>query len=689
MLARALKDEIQDAYRSWLDARGFDPRRGQRQMIADVATVITDDVDRICVIEAGTGTGKTAAYCLAVIPVARAQGKKIVVSTATIALQEQVLLKDLPDLAEHTTLDFSYVLAKGRSRYVCLKRLNEALDSNVSMVIPLFDEPRTNELKIYESMATSFEQGNWDGELESWEKPIDHESWRRLTTDHRGCANNRCDFFQSCPFFRARGGIDEADIVVANHDLVLADLSLGGGVILPPPDETILVLDEAHHLPQKTQQHLTLSARLMATTRWLEQLNTTFGTMTQQFGRPPELLAIAQKLARDSVVVSSLLMDLQGFTTSFSFSIQSDRNATSRFSLGCIPQPVVELCEPLSRYFLDFGDLLAVGHAHLQELMDGSRNWKNTEEAEEWLPVVGFHLNRASQTGKLFSDYAGAASGIPLCARWVLRQETDAGVDFEYLSAPLDPGGILREILWQKCHAAVLTSATLCTMGSFERFLEQVGLGADVCNRRIESPFEFGRIATLAIPRMDSDPGDAALHTAELGRRIPGLLESDISALALFTSWRQMEAVIDVLPRSILNHCHIQGQGSKQKLVIEHKEKIDAGGPSYLFGLASFAEGVDLPDDYCRHVIIAKLPFSVPDDPIGQAFAEWLESEGRNPFVEVSVPEATLKLIQACGRLIRHEEDGGRITILDRRLLTRSYGHAIIESLPPYRRDDA
>ena len=139
--------------------------------------------------------------------------------------------------------------------------------------------------------------------------------------------------------------------------------------------------------------------------------------------------------------------------------------------------------------------------------------------------MVGFHVNRASQTGKLFSDYSGAASGLPLCARWVSRQETEAGVDFDYLSAPLDPGGILREILWQKCHAAVLTSATLCTMGSFERFLEQVGLGADVCNRRIESPFEFGRIATLAIPRMDSDPGDAALHTEELGRRIPGLLE--------------------------------------------------------------------------------------------------------------------------------------------------------------------
>ena len=689
MLAHALKDEIQDAYRAWLDARGFEPRRGQRQMIADVATGITDDDDRICVIEAGTGTGKTAAYCLAVIPVAQAEGKKIVVSTATIALQEQVLLKDLPDLASHTTLDFSYVLAKGRGRYVCLKRLDEVLDTDVSAEIPLFDEPGSNDLKTYTAMATMFEQGNWDGELESWDDPIDQESWRRLTTDHRGCANNRCDLFQSCPFFRARGEIHEADIVVANHDLVLADLNLGGGVILPQPDETILVIDEAHHLPQKTQQHFTLSTRVGATTRWLDQVNTALGTMTQNFGQPPEMLSIVRKLARDTVVVARLLTELERLVASLSFSTQHDGNAISRFSLGRIPGSIVELCEPLSRYFLEFSNLLETGHAHLQELIDGSRNWENAERAEEWLPVVGFHINRASQSHDLFSDFAGAALGNPMCARWVLRHETDIGTDVECLSAPLDPGAILQEILWQKCHAAVLTSATLCTMGSFERFIEQVGLGTNVRNRRIESPFEFGRIATLAIPRMNSDPRDVGLHTEELGQLIPKLLELEISALVLFTSWRQMQAVTEALPASVLNDCRIQGQGSKQKLLSEHKEKIDEGGPSYLFGLASFSEGVDLPDDYCRHVIIAKLPFSVPDDPIDQAFAEWLESEGRNPFVEVSVPEATLKLIQACGRLIRHEEDGGRITILDRRLLTRAYGRSIIESLPPYGREDA
>ena len=221
------------------------------------------------------------------------------------------------------------------------------------------------------------------------------------------------------------------------------------------------MIDEAHHLPQKTQQHFTLSARVGATARWLDQVNTTLGTMTLNFGQPTEMLAITRKLARDTELVSRLLTELERLVASLSFSTQSDRNAIFRFSMGRIPESIVELCEPLSRYFRDFGNLLEAGHAHLQELIDGSRNWKNAERADEWLPVVGFHINRASQSYDLFSDFAGAALGNPMCARWVMRHETDMGTDFECLSAPLDPGTILREILWQKCHAAVLTSATL------------------------------------------------------------------------------------------------------------------------------------------------------------------------------------------------------------------------------------
>ena len=144
--------------------------------------------------------------------------------------------------------------------------------------------------------------------------------------------------------------------------------------------------------------------------------------------------------------------------------------------------------------------------------------------------------------------------------------------------------------------------------------------------------------------------------------------------------------VVRRLPQALVDQLKVQGNGSKQALLAAHREAIDAGRSSYVFGVASFAEGVDLPDDYCRHVIIAKLPFSVPDDPLDEAMAEWLEAQGRNPFFEISLPDAAMRLVQACGRLIRHEGDHGRITLLDRRILTQRYGARLLDALPPFRR---
>ena len=166
---------------------------------------------------------------------------------------------------------------------------------------------------------------------------------------------------------------------------------------------------------------------------------------------------------------------------------------------------------------------------------------------------------------------------------------------------------------------------------------------------------------------------------------LPALIGDGPSALVLFTSWRQMFAVLDRMDQSLRPLLKVQGEGSKQALLEAHAEDVRAGTQSVLFGLASFAEGVDLPDDLCRHVIIVKLPFSVPDDPLDQAMAEWAEAQGRNPFYELSVPDAALKLVQACGRLIRHEGDWGRITLLDKRIVSKRYGRDLLASLPPYR----
>ena len=256
--------------------------------------------------------------------------------------------------------------------------------------------------------------------------------------------------------------------------------------------------------------------------------------------------------------------------------------------------------------------------------------------------------------------------------------------DVELVSAPIEPGSLLQREFWARCHSAVLTSATLTAVGRFDRFLERAGL-LDTPALRIQSPFDFQRIARFVVPAMRSLPGDFDAHTEEVVELLPGLIGEEASALVLFTSWRQMLAVLDRIEEPLKQVLKVQGEGSKQSLLKAHGDDVNAGRQSVLFGLASFAEGVDLPDDLCRHVVIVKLPFSVPDDPLDQTMAEWAESRGRNPFYELSVPDVALKLVQACGRLIRHEEDWGRITLLDRRIVTRRYGRDLLASLPPYR----
>jgi ATP-dependent DNA helicase DinG len=183
---------------------------------------------------------------------------------------------------------------------------------------------------------------------------------------------------------------------------------------------------------------------------------------------------------------------------------------------------------------------------------------------------------------------------------------------------------------------------------------------------------------------MTSDPGNQEAHTQELIEMLPGLIERDQGVLLLFTSRRQMEAVLEQIEQLLAHHVLVQDRMSKNRLLTQHRAHIDSGDSSAIFGLASFFEGIDLPGEYCRHVVIAKLPFAVPDDPIAAAHSELLEAQGRDPFMEISVPDAAQKLVQASGRLLRTEEDEGRVTLLDTRLISRRYGRAILQSLPAF-----
>ena len=682
-LTDKVKETIQTAYRTWLESRDFKPRRGQREMIAQIARTLAGDGDRVAVVEAGTGTGKTAAYCLAAIPVAQSLGKTVVLSTATVALQEQVVLQDLPDIKERAGLSFSLSLAKGRGRYVCLKRLDDHLKYQEQQAIPIFDVSDEDHTVLYQEMLSRYGQGAWDGEFDSWPESMADGAWSTVTTDHRGCSNNRCSFFKQCPFFRARGNLEGSDVIVANHDLVLSDLALGGGAVLPAPEDCIYILDEAHHIADKTQNHFSTSARINSTHQWLDNVNNILSSLTQRFARPHNLLALATSVAGETVALQSMFEALSAGLNIMPFETKDEDREIYRFPLGEVPETLMDLSLATLPSMNKLCDDLERVHELLQEAVAGNLDWEKAFEAEDWLLPVGQLQSRALATKALLEDYASGSKQQRRYARWLNRNSYDV----EMVSAPIEPGHILQEVLWQRCYGAVCTSATITALGRFDRFIERVGLNVEVPTLVIASPFNYPEIATFHVPSMQSDPRDFEAHSAEITELLPDLLKREESALVLFTSWRQLNAVVKALPKKLSDGLLVQGYGIKQALIVEHKRRVDAKEGSYLFGLSSFSEGLDLPGAYCRHVIIVKLPFAVPDDPIDQAIAEWAEARGRNAFYEISVPDAALKLVQACGRLIRHENDFGTITMLDKRIVTQRYGRALIESLPPFRLD--
>ena len=679
-LTDELKATIQNAYSTWLGHRGFKPRRGQRQMIADIARGLTEE-DRLCVVEAGTGTGKTAAYCLAAIPVAKACDKRVVISTATVALQEQVALRDLPDLKSHADLDFSFTIAKGRGRYVCLKRLDDRLAYD-SERDHLYGPPQAEDLEIYQRLETAFDTGTWDGDLDNWADGVPTKAWTPVTNDRAGCHGRRCKYYHQCPVFRARADVADADVVVANHDLVLTDLRIGGGVVLPNPSETIFILDEAHHLPDKTRDQFTAHAALRGCADWLKQISSSIETMARRFDQPREVQRARERLAEEAGGAEDLLAAVGTIVGDLPFEPRDADTETHRFPLGEVPEPLAEAAEPLGRSFGGVAAVLEELGNDLDDVVEGNLDWPNAEQAESWRPTIGQLAGRAAGAETLFSDYGNSSAAS--AARWVTRR-LDRREEVELTSVPLMPGEILNDALWSNCHAALATSATLCALGTFARFRESAGLADSVRESRIASPFQFERVATFSVPPMRAEPSASQDHTEEIASLLPDLLQLEQSALVLFNSWWQFNAVVESLPEELRPHCRLQGETSKQRLIRDHTKAIDQGEASYLFGLASFAEGVDLPGDYCRHVIMARIPFAVPDDPVDQAVAEWLVNQGRNPFMEQSLPDASLRLVQACGRLIRNESDSGRITLLDRRIVTRRYGESLIAALPPYR----
>ncbi|MEX2334453.1 MAG: helicase C-terminal domain-containing protein, partial [Pseudohongiella sp.] len=324
----------------------------------------------------------------------------------------------------------------------------------------------------------------------------------------------------------------------------------------------------------------------------------------------------------------------------------------------------------------------------LRRQMEEADSLPGRQHAEQWFPLLGSMANRAEACEKLWQAFASQdAAGQAPSARWLSRVEQGDSSDLVLSCSPVLAAHTLTEHLWQRCAGAVLTSATLSALEKFDVLAMRAGLPERTVYHRISSPFDYASAARLIVPKLNCDPSDNRAHTAAIVALLPQLLDKSEASLMLFSSRRQMLDVLDGMSDEWRRIILCQDDYQKAQLLSFHRQRIDKGEASVIFGLASFAEGVDLPGKYCEHVLIAKIPFAVPNDPIEATLAQWLEQQGKNPFMTLAVPEAAFRLVQASGRLLRSETDKGRITLFDERVISKFYGKSILASLPPFTRD--
>ena len=714
MLTDLEKNAIRDHYQNiGRNLPNFRPRPSQREMIAAVANAFSRSKIRaegeeapqregesIAVIEGPTGVGKSLAYLLAGGIMAQTRGKRLIVSSATIALQEQLVDRDLPFLVEKSGLELTFALAKGRGRYLCPYKLYQLTQSNAQQNLLGFEtpavlwdsKPKPEELKLLHDMADAFAARRFNGDRDTWPEKIDDTIWFKITNDRHGCLKAACPNRAECPFYLARETLETVDVVVANHDLLLADISMGGGVILPEPENSFYCIDEAHHLPKKAL------SQFAAEHSW----NTAVWTLEKLPQLTGKIAAVADKaeaanLADEAAV--SLLDSMHEWQFHLaeepSLNLMPSENERSRSSEpvwlwqdGKIPEG---LETAVSNTAMAARSLLKHVYS-LSEALSAARRDKEQDGAliDRLTGEFGLFVARIEQISAVWDLLATvAAEGEEPTAKWITRRPDDKN-DYIFNASPISSASYLANGLWRRAAGAVLTSATLQSLGSFNLLLRQTGLIwlPETTTLALQSPFDFAAQGELYIPPVYASPKDPEAHTQAVAEWLPKLVSATeaIGTLVLFSSRRQMQDVALRLPEEYLPLLLIQGEIPKSVLLQKHHQAISDGRASIIFGLDSFAEGLDLPGEACVQVIIAKLPFSMPDNPIEKTQNRWIEQRGGNPFIEITVPEASIKLVQAVGRLIRTERDYGRVTILDNRVKTQRYGRQLLACLPPFKR---
>jgi ATP-dependent DNA helicase DinG len=599
---------------------GYEHRPGQIRMARAVQDVL--EHDGTLLIEAGTGTGKTWAY---LIPAALS-GRRVVVSTGTRALQDQIMEKDLPALKTHLGIEIDAACVKGLSNYLCLRRFEE-LQRSADASKPRFSR-RLPTLRRWIAETESGDRADLDAIAE--EDPV----WARVVSGSDTRIGARCEHYDACFVTRVRRRAEGAQLIVVNHHLFFADLALRDtGFASVLPDYDAVIFDEAHQIED---------------------------TATLFFGSRFST-AMVEKLVRDARPViqgesdgtrhaTRLLDAILQQTSNFFAALPSNSNG-GRASLQ--PEAIPE------------AELFSLDNA-LAELSASCRNAKPLHESA---------LQIARRTEQL-RDALGSLEA-PGQVSWSLGSGRSPSVG----SSPIDVGPLLRERLHERVPCTVFTSATLTTGGDFKFVKRRLGIDSEVSEELVESPFRYEEQAALYAPTHLPDPRAADFADAAVDEILELIRMSKGGAFVLCTSLRMMRILSKRVGEELEHEWFVQGDAPKQTLLDRFRDKGDA----VLFATASFWEGVDVPGEALRLVIIDKLPFEVPSDPVVAARCERLDDAGESSFMRYLVPAAALSLKQGFGRLIRTTRDRGVVAILDSRIRRKGYGKVFLRSLPPAR----
>lgn len=620
----------------------FEFRSGQLDMAEAVEHAI--EHEHHLVVEAGTGTGKTLAY---LVPAVKS-GKRVVISTGTKNLQEQLFFKDVPLVEKLFPGECRACLMKGRSNYLCLKKLSEAKTQ------PMLES--MEEVDIFQQIDAWAQTTEIGDRAEIPDLPEDLPLWSRLDARSEDCLGKKCSDYERCFIVRMRARAEQSNIIIANHHLVFADLAVREsdfGSVLPEYD--VLILDEAHTIENIATQYFGIQ---VSNYRLEELVRDTHAAMRGHELRSDSIDALLNDLSARSLAFFGLLAGAEG-----------------RFHL--IPR--LEQTEHLSSHSGRLAGALETLESLLGELPDRPEVIftliRRCREIRQDLEFLHRHDSRN------FVYWLECRAGTR--RHRTAHRPSRVGVFLQ--ASPIYLGSLLKERLFDRVPTVVLTSATLSVNGKFEFIRSRLGLLESEEGRVREalcpSHFDHRRQAILFVPTHLPSSGspDYTAASVDMAAQLVELTKGH--AFFLFTSFKQMQRSFRGLKKRIPYPVMIQGQLGRTALLNKFRKTPHA----VLCATASFWHGVDVVGEQLSCVIIDKLPFAVPDDPIVRARTEALESAGRNGFLEYQVPEAIIQLKQGLGRLIRSTRDYGLLAVLDDRVIRKSYGQLFLASLPDYR----